>query len=340
MNILLTGGAGYIGSHTAVSLLNSGYQIVIADNLINSNLNVIKRIEAVTGCNVPFYHTDIIEKKNLASIFSKHHFDCIVHLAGLKSIRESIEKPLLYYNNNIVMLLNILECMQLYNVSNIIFSSSATVYGQNNPIPYEETMSRGSVGNTYGWTKVFAEQILEDMAKANPHLSVVLLRYFNPIGAHPSGNIGEDPQGTPYNLMPYLTQVLTGQRDHLTIFGNDYPTHDGTCRRDYLHVMDLAEGHAKAVEYAVTHKGAEAFNLGTGTPYSVLELVHTMETVSGKKLKYVFGPRREGDLPEFWANVQKAHTLLNWHAVYSLKDMCRDAWNWQQQNPLGYNTPY
>lgn len=337
MTVLLTGGAGYIGSHTAVELLNTGYDVVIADNYCNSSPEAVKRIEEVTGKNVPTYKIDVRIKKDLLEVFGKHDIDSVIHFAGLKAVGESVRRPLEYYRNNIDTTLTLLECMRLCGVHNIVFSSSATVYGEENPYPYVESMRRGTCSNPYGWTKAIMEQILEDAAKADPKLSVVLLRYFNPIGAHASGRMGEDPQGIPNNLMPYVAQVAVGRRDHLTIFGNDYPTPDGTCRRDYIHVVDLADGHVKAVEFAARNKGTEVFNLGTSTPYSVLEIVEAFERSNGVSVKYKFGPRRDGDLPEFWANADKAREVLGWIATRSLDEMCRDTWNWQKNNPMGYN---
>ena len=336
MVILLAGGAGYIGSHTAVELINAGYGVVIADNYSNSSEEAVRRIGELTNRDVTAYETDVCDKADILRIMTTHRIDCVIHFAGLKAVGESVKKPLAYYRNNIDTTLTLLECMQECGVHNIVFSSSATVYGEENPYPYVETMPRGRCSNPYGWTKFMMEQILEDSAKADPELSVVLLRYFNPIGAHESGRIGEDPQGIPNNLMPYVAQVAVGRRDHLTIFGNDCSTPDGTCRRDYIHVMDLAAGHVRAVKYAVTHKGTEVFNLGTGTPCSVLDIVKAFERNSGISVKYKVGPRRDGDLPEFWANADKARTILGWTATRSLDDMCRDTWNWQKQNPKGY----
>ena len=284
--ILLAGGAGYIGSHTAVELLESGYDVVIADNFSNSCPESVKRVEQITGKSVKLYEVDIRDAAKLENVFSENSIDAVIHFAGLKAVGESVEKPVLYYRNNIDTTLSLLECMKKYDVKNIIFSSSATVYGEENPVPYTEEMKRGTCTNPYGWTKVMMEQILEDTAKADSSMSVVLLRYFNPIGAHESGMIGEDPQGIPNNLMPYVAQVAVGRRDHLTIFGDDYPTPDGTCRRDYIHVVDLAKGHVKAVEYVVKNKGVEVFNLGTGTPYSVTEIVTAFEKANDIKIKY------------------------------------------------------
>lgn len=334
--ILLAGGAGYIGSHTAVELLNSGYNVVIVDNYSNSSPEAINRIEKITGKKVIAYEADVKDKVLLSKIFEENNIDAVIHFAGLKAVGESVSKPIEYYRNNIDTTLSLLECMREYGTNSIIFSSSATVYGAENPIPYLETMKRGTCTNPYGWTKVMMEQILEDSAKANKDLSVVLLRYFNPIGAHKSGLIGEDPQGIPNNLMPYISQVAVGRRDHLTIFGNDYPTLDGTCRRDYIHVVDLAIGHVKAIDYVLEHKGVEVFNLGTGVPYSVNEIVNAFEKVNNIKIKYEYGPRRDGDLPEFYANSDKALEILGWKTERSLEDMCRDTWNWQKNNPNGY----
>ncbi len=336
MNILLAGGAGYIGSHTAVSLLDAGHDVIIADNFMNSSPVAVDRIREVSGKPVTCYRADVCDTAAMERIFSENAVDCVIHFAGLKGVGESGTVPLKYYRNNIDTTLTLLECMAKFGVHNVVFSSSATVYGDENPIPYVETMRRGSSSHPYGWTKIFMEQIFEDAAKADPDLSVVLLRYFNPIGAHPSGRMGEDPRGVPNNLMPYISQVAVGRREQLTVFGDDYPTPDGTCRRDYLHVMDLAEGHLEAVEYAAGHKGTEVFNLGTGTPYSVLEIVHAFEEATGVAIPYIIGPRRAGDLPEFWADAAKAERVLHWTAKRDLTEMCRDTWNWQKQNPRGY----
>ena len=335
--ILLAGGAGYIGSHTAVELLNAGYDTIIADNYSNSSPEAVKRIEEITGKKVKTYEVDIKDKGKLEKVFQENNIDAVIHFAGLKAVGESVEKPVLYYRNNIDTTLSLLECMEKFNVNNIIFSSSATVYGEENPVPYTEDMKRGTCTNPYGWTKVMMEQILEDTAKANKNLSVVLLRYFNPIGAHESGKIGEDPKGIPNNLMPYVSQVAVGKREKLTIFGRDYDTKDGTCTRDYIHVVDLAKGHVKAVEYVFEHKGTEIFNLGTGTPYSVTEIVETFEKVNSIKVNHVYGERRQGDLAECYANADKALKVLGWKTEKTLDDMCRDSWNWQKNNPDGYN---
>ena len=338
MKILLAGGAGYIGSHTAVELLNDGLEVVIVDNYCNSSPVAVKRVEEITGKKVESFEADIKDKAKILDIMKQTKPDCVIHFAGLKAVGESVKLPITYYRNNIDTTITLLECMAETGVKSFVFSSSATVYGEENDIPYVETMRRGSCSNPYGWTKYMMEQILEDAAKADDKLSVVLLRYFNPIGAHESGKIGEDPQGIPNNLMPYIAQVAVGRRDHLTIFGNDYNTKDGTCRRDYIHVMDLANGHLKAVEYAAGNKGVSVFNLGTGQPYSVLEIVNAFEKANGIEIKYEFGPRRDGDLPEFWANADKAEKILNWKTTKTLEDMCRDTWNWQKNNPKGYET--
>lgn len=334
--IFLAGGAGYIGSHTAVELLNAGYDVVVADNYANSSPEAIRRVEQITGKSVKLYEADIRDNARLAEIFRENSIDAVIHFAGLKAVGESVAKPVMYYRNNIDTTLSLLETMAEFGVKNIIFSSSATVYGEENPIPYLETMPRGVCTNPYGWTKAMMEQIFEDAAKADPTLSVVLLRYFNPIGAHPSGLIGEDPQGIPNNLMPYVTQVAAGKRECLTIFGNDYPTKDGTCGRDYIHVVDLAIGHVKAIDYILAHSGVEIFNLGTGIPYSVTDIVETFERVNQLKVNHVYGARRAGDLPEYYANSDKALKMLGWKTERSLEDMCRDSWNWQKNNPNGY----
>ena len=335
--ILLAGGAGYIGSHTAVELLDAGYDVIVADNYSNSCPEAVKRVEEITGKSVKTYELDIKDKDKLSAVFAENKIDAVIHFAGLKAVGESVEKPVLYYRNNIDTTLSLLECMNDAGVKKIIFSSSATVYGEENPVPYTEEMKRGTCTNPYGWTKVMMEQILEDAAKADPELSVVLLRYFNPIGAHASGKIGEDPQGIPNNLMPYVSQVAVGRREKLTIFGRDYDTPDGTALRDYIHVVDLAKGHVKAIDYILSHGGVEIFNLGTGTPYSVTEIVETFQKVNGIDVPHVYGERRAGDLPACYANADKALKVLGWKAEKTLADMCRDSWNWQKNNPQGYN---
>ena len=336
MNILLAGGAGYIGSHTTVALMTFGHNVIIADNFSNSSPESVHRVEKITGQKIKLYELDIKDKDELRKVFGENSIDCVIHFAGLKAVGESVEQPLMYYRNNIDTTLTLLECMRGFGVKNIVFSSSATVYGEECSMPCIETMKRGGCTNPYGWTKYMMEQILEDVAKAYPEMSVVLLRYFNPVGAHESGLIGENPKGVPNNLMPYVTQVAVGKREKLTVFGGDYATPDGTCRRDFIHVMDLAQAHVKAIEYAAEHKGVEVFNIGTGTPYSVLDIINTFEKVNGVKVNYEIGSRRAGDLPEVWANVDKANNVLGWKAERTLEDMCRDAWNWQVKNPNGY----
>ncbi|MDD6634770.1 MAG: UDP-glucose 4-epimerase GalE [Ruminococcus sp.] len=335
-NILLAGGAGYIGSHTALELLNSGYSVIVADNYSNSCHEAIKRVEKITGKSVKTYELDITNSDKLDKVFQDNKIDAVIHFAGLKAVGESVTEPVKYYRNNIDTTLTLLETMKKHDVKNIIFSSSATVYGAENSVPYKEDMKRGTCTNPYGWTKAMMEQIFEDTANADGRLSVVILRYFNPIGAHDSGLIGEDPQGIPNNLMPYISQVAVGKLKQLTVYGNDYPTPDGTCRRDYIHVVDLAKGHVKAIEYVMQNSGVEIFNLGTGIPYSVTEIVTAFERVNNLKINYVYGKRRDGDLPDCYANADKALQVLGWKTEKSLEDMCRDSWNWQKNNPEGY----
>ncbi len=337
MNVLLAGGAGYIGSHTALTLIEAGHNVIIVDNYDNSCEEAVLRVEKVTNTTIKHYEADVKDNKALDQIFNENQIDCVIHFAGLKAVGESVRKPIEYYRNNIDTTLSLLEVMRDHNVHNIVFSSSATVYGSENTSPLSEEGKKGTCTNPYGWTKWMMEQILTDAATADDKLSVILLRYFNPIGAHPSGMIGEDPQGIPNNLMPYVSQVAVGRREKLTVFGGDYPTPDGTCLRDYIHVMDLADGHVKAVEYTATRKGVDIINLGTGTPYSVLDLVHTFEKVNNIKVNYEIGPRRDGDLPELYSSATKAKEILGWEAERNLEDMCRDSWNWQKNNPNGYN---
>ncbi|MBR2951172.1 MAG: UDP-glucose 4-epimerase GalE [Lachnospiraceae bacterium] len=327
MNILVTGGAGYIGSHTVVELLKNGHNTIIVDDLSNAKEEVIERIEHITGKRPYFYKIDCADKAALDAVFEKHSVDAVIHFAGYKAVGESVKKPLQYYRNNIDSTLSLVEVMEKYQCTKLVFSSSATVYGPNNPYPYKEDMPAIQSTNPYGWTKVMIERILTDYTTAHPEFSVILLRYFNPIGAHESGLLGDDPNGIPNNLMPYIGKVAAGQLDHLTIFGNDYDTPDGTCQRDYLHVVDLAIGHLKAIEYAENHTGVEAINLGTGTGISVQDLVNAFESANNLKLSYVIGPRRDGDLPAFWADATKAKNLLGWKAVHTLEDMCKSSWN-------------
>jgi len=332
MHILLTGGTGFIGSHTAVELIAAGHSVVIADNLANSSASVIDRIEQITGTRPKFYQIDVADTAALSRLFDENTIDAVVHFAGLKAVGESVAKPLLYYRNNLDTTLALLEVMASHGCKRFIFSSSATVYGMTNKVPFTEDMPAGGCTNPYGWTKFMIEQILRDAAVADPAMSVVLLRYFNPIGAHESGLIGEAPNGIPNNLMPYLCQVAAGKLPRLNVFGDDYPTPDGTGVRDYIHVVDLAKGHAAALTYSAAHTGAEVFNLGTGRGSSVLDLVKSFEKVNGLKLPYVIAPRRAGDIAECWADASKALRLLGWKAEKSLDDMCRDSWNWTKKS--------
>ena len=328
--ILLTGATGYIGSHTAVELLNAGEDIVIVDDLSNSEESVIDRIEKITGKRPAFYCGDVADKTLLTRIFKENEISAVMHFAGFKAVGESVQKPLAYYRNNIDTTLSLLETMERFSCARFIFSSSATVYGMSEDVPFRETAPAGGCTNPYGWTKYMIEQILTDTAAANQNMSVVLLRYFNPIGAHESGLIGEKPNGIPNNLMPYITQVAVGQLDHLRVFGNDYPTPDGTGVRDYIHVVDLAKGHLAALRYSGEHRGTEIINLGTGTGYSVLDVIHAFEKANGVRIPYEIAPRRSGDIAVCYADPSKAHALLNWHAEKTLEDMCADSWRWQQ----------
>ena len=326
MNVLLAGGAGYIGSHTCVELINAGHDVVIADNFSNSCPVAVERVEELTGRKIPLYEADVCDRDAVEKIFSENKIDAVIHFAGLKAVGESCEKPVEYYRNNIDSTLTLLEVMKKHGVNNFIFSSSATVYGTPETVPLVETMPKGSPTNPYGWTKFMMEQILTDTANANPDMSVVLLRYFNPIGAHESGRIGEDPNGIPNNLMPYITQVAAGRLKCLGVFGNDYPTHDGTGVRDYIHVVDLAKGHVLAIE-KYNKPGLHICNLGTGQGYSVLELVHAFERVNGVKVKYEIKPRRAGDIATCYADPTRAKEELGWVATRGIDEMCRDTWN-------------
>ena len=329
MQVLVTGGAGYIGSHTVVELINAGHQVIIVDDLSNAKASVIARIEEITGVRPLFYQLNCCSSK-LIDVFKKHRIDAVIHFAGFKAVGESVHKPLQYYRNNIDSTLMLLEAMEAGNCQNLVFSSSATVYGPNNPYPYKEDMPAIQSSSPYGWTKVMIERILTDYVTAHPDFCAVLLRYFNPIGAHDSGLLGDDPNGIPNNLMPYIGRVAAGKLERLTIFGGDYETPDGTCLRDYIHVVDLAIGHVKALEYAQRNNGVEAINLGAGVGVSVLDLVKTFERVNGITLPYIIGPRRSGDLPAFWADAEKAKKLLNWQAVHTLDDMCISSWKYAQ----------
>ena len=336
MNVLVTGGAGYIGSHTCVELLNSGYGVVVIDNLVNANPESLKRVEKITGKSVTFYEGDVRDEELLRKIFRENDLSCVIHFAGLKAVGESVAKPWEYYDNNLNTTLVLTKVMKEAGMKNIIFSSSATVYTADNEMPLKETSRTGGCTNPYGWTKYMTEQILSGISHADPDWSVTLLRYFNPIGAHKSGLMGEDPRGIPNNLMPYITQVAIGRREMLSVFGNDYPTHDGTGVRDYIHVVDLAKGHVAAVKYTTEHKGTEVFNLGTGIGYSVLDMVNTFVEVNQVKVPYKIVDRRPGDIATCYADPTKSKEVLGWTAQETLADMCRDSWNWQSKNPQGY----
>ncbi len=336
MNILLTGGAGYIGSHTAVELLAAGFNVIVADNFSNSSPAVISRIEEITGKRVKVYDADVADPQALARVFEENDIGGVIHFAGLKAVGESVKVPLRYYRNNLDCTLTLLETMEKFAVNTIIFSSSATVYGTPTVLPLREDMTTGPCSNPYGSTKLFIEQIIGDAADARTDLTAVLLRYFNPVGAHQSGRIGEMPSGIPNNLMPYISQVAVGKLEKLSVFGDDYPTHDGTGVRDYIHVVDLARGHVAALQYAFEHPGIEVFNLGTGVGYSVLDIVKAFVKVNEIDIPYVISPRRAGDIAETYADVTKAREKMGWTASLTLEDMCRDTWRWQKNNPDGY----
>ena len=328
MRILVAGGAGYIGSHTCLVLLEAGHEVVVADNLCNSKEESLRRVQELTGKPITFYQVDVTDETSVETIFTEQQIDGVIHFAGLKAVGESVEQPVRYYYNNVVSTLTLCNVMKRHGVNKFVFSSSATVYGEN-AIPFVETMELLPTTNPYGETKVMSERILKDVAKVEPDWSVALLRYFNPIGAHESGRIGEDPQGVPNNLMPYVTQVASGKRDHLRVWGSDYPTVDGTGVRDYIHVMDLAIGHVKALEKLCEEKGVLIYNLGTGYGVSVLQLVQAFEKANNLTIPYRIYDRRAGD-------TSKAEREMGWKAARTIEDMCRDAWNWQRQNPQGY----
>ena len=336
MAILVTGGAGYIGSHTVVELQNAGYNVVVLDNLCNSSEKSLKRVEAITGKNVPFYKADILDREALEEIFSKENIDSCIHFAGLKAVGESVAKPWEYYENNIAGTLTLVDVMRKHNCKNIIFSSSATVYGDPAFIPITEECPKGTCTNPYGWTKSMLEQILSDIQKADPEWNVVILRYFNPIGAHKSGMIGEDPKGIPNNLVPYIAQVAVGKLEKLNVFGNDYDTIDGTGVRDYIHVVDLAIGHVKALKKIEDKSGVNVYNLGTGNGYSVLQIAEAFGKACGKEIPYVIRERRPGDIATCYADPAKAKEELGWVAERGLDEMCEDTWRWQSGNPNGY----
>lgn len=335
-NVLITGGAGYIGSHIAVELLDKGYNVSLYDNLSNSSKLAVKRVAEITGKSSNFYEADILDKKSLKEVFVKDKIDVVIHCAALKAVGESVKKPLEYYHNNITGTLSLLEVMRDVNCKNIIFSSSATVYGDPERVPITEDFPKGECTNPYGWSKSMMEQIMTDLHTADPEWKVVLLRYFNPIGAHKSGKIGEDPKGIPNNLLPYISQVAIGKLDHLSVFGDDYDTHDGTGVRDYIHVVDLAKGHVLAVDKIDELNGVEIINLATGNGYSVLDVVKAFEKASGKDVPYQITPRREGDIAKCFADAKKAEKVLGWIAENGIEEMCEDSWRWQSQNPNGY----
>ena len=336
MKILVTGGAGYIGSHTCVELLEKGMEVVVVDNLVNANAKSLERVQQIAGKDLSFYQVDVRDRGEMDRIFTEHDIDCVIHFAGLKAVGESVSMPLEYYDNNLNSTIVLCQTMREHGVKDIVFSSSATVYSSDNEVPLAEDSRTGMCTNPYGWTKYMNEQILRDTAKAVDDWTVSLLRYFNPIGAHSSGLIGEDPRGIPNNLMPYISQVAVGRREKLSVFGNDYDTHDGTGVRDYIHVVDLARGHVAAIEYMVKHRGESVFNLGTGTGYSVLDMVKAFEKASGRPVPYQIVDRRPGDIGTVYASPDKSARLLGWKAQYTLEDMCRDAWAWQSKNPMGY----
>ena len=336
MNILLAGGAGYIGSHTAVELLTAGHDVVIVDNYCNSCAEAVNRVEEVSGKKVVSYEADVKDKVAMAKIFAENKIDCVIHFAGLKAVGESVSKPLEYYSNNISGSLVLFDEMRNHNVKNIIFSSSATVYGDPAFVPITEECPMGEITNPYGRTKAMLEQILTDIQKADPEWNVILLRYFNPIGAHKSGKIGENPNGIPNNLMPYITQVAVGKLKELGVFGNDYDTPDGTGVRDYIHVVDLAKGHVKALKKLEDNSGLSIYNLGTGKGYSVLDIVKNFEAATGVKIPYVIKPRRAGDIATCYCDASKAAKELGWTAENGIREMCEDSWRWQSNNPNGY----
>lgn len=336
MAILVTGGAGYIGSHTCVELLDAGYEIVVVDNLSNSKPEAVKRVKEITGEDFKFYKTDILDREGMEIVFAENSIETVIHFAGLKAVGESVEIPLRYYHNNITGTLVLLEVMQKHNVKRLVFSSSATVYGIPDRVPISEEFPLAAI-NPYGRTKLMIEEILRDLYVSDKEWSIALLRYFNPIGAHKSGRIGEDPSGIPNNLMPFISQVAVGKLKELRVFGNEYPTPDGTGVRDYIHVVDLAIGHIKALEKVMTTTGVEAYNLGTGKGYSVLDMVKAFEKVSGKNIPYVIAQRRPGDVASCYANPAKAREELGWVAERGLEEMCEDLWRWQKNNPNGYD---
>jgi len=336
MKVLLTGGAGYIGSHTAVELLNGGHEVVVVDNLSNSSVTAIHRVERLTNKTIQFYEQDILDRPGLNEVFDKENIDAVIHFAGLKAVGDSVSDPLSYYHVNINGAISLCQVMSSFHVKNLVFSSSATVYGEPTKVPIDETSEITDAANPYGRTKLMIERILEDLCHSDPSLNIARLRYFNPAGAHESGEIGEDPSGVPNNLLPYVTQVAVGRREKLTVNGDDYPTPDGTCVRDYIHVVDLAKGHLAALNRLQQKPGLVTYNLGTGKGLSVMEIINAFESVNQIKIPYVLGPRRAGDIPTSYTNPDKAIAELNWQAEKTIDEICRDAWRWQEKNPEGY----
>ena len=339
MKILVTGGAGYIGSHAVLALVEHGHEVEVVDNFVNSSPESIRRVERLAGVSVPLHELDLRAEAELTALFEGAGYDSVIHFAGLKAVGESVAKPLEYYGNNLEGTLSLLRAMRAGGTRQLVFSSSATVYGDRAPVPYVEDFEPLDATNPYGLTKVMIERILMDLAAADPSWRIGILRYFNPVGAHPSGDIGEDPAGIPNNLTPFIAQVAVGRRESLTVFGGDYPTADGTCLRDYIHVTDLVEGHVAALEYLAAHEvSCRAWNLGTGTGTSVLEVIAAFERASGVKIPYTVGPRRAGDLPASYADAQRAQAELGWVATRGIEEMCADLWRWQSQNPHGFGS--
>jgi len=336
MTILVTGGAGYIGSHTIIDLIKNGYDVVVIDNFSNSSEKSLAKVSEISGKKITYYNVDIRDEGSVNEVFKNHNFDTVMHFAGLKSVSESMTKPLHYYDNNVSGSINLLKVMNEFGVKQFIFSSSATVYGNPDTIPVTEDNTTGGTMNPYGKSKYLMEEILKDLASSNNELKIVSLRYFNPVGAHPSGLIGESPRGTPNNLVPYLTQVAIGKLESLAVFGNDYPTKDGSGVRDFIHVQDLASGHTAALNKISDLNGFNAFNLGTGIPHSVLEIISCFEKVNNKKVPFSIVAKRHGDIAECWSSSERANNVLNWRAKYSLEEMLIDSWNWQTKNPDGY----
>jgi UDP-glucose 4-epimerase len=336
MRILVTGGTGYIGSHTVLSLQEAGHEVVVIDNLVNSSKEALRRVAELSGKAAVFHHVDLLDESAVDAVFTQHAIDAVIHFAGLKAVGESVREPLRYYHNNLVGSLNLLRVMDRHGVRSIVFSSSATVYGEHNPSPYVEKMEIGA-NNPYGRTKEQVEDILTDLGAADSRWHIALLRYFNPVGAHPSGRIGEDPQGIPNNLVPFIAQVAVGRREKLMVFGGDYDTPDGTCQRDYIHVVDLAQGHVAALDFVAEKPGVFRWNLGSGTGSSVLEVLRSFEKAVGRPLPYEVTGRRPGDLPAFWADATSALADLGWSTTRTVDQMCEDHWRWQKNNPHGYN---